>query len=536
MRKFLFAVVMTALFVGPSSLVAQEKGLTPLQGLLGVQSGEYKFFHYDGGLVQQKYLDETFARAAEDKAYFLDTVKSIELEFQSLMKSTIYLTGEGTEKDGVLTLTKRGGLLWLSQQSTATGVNITAKDFLAAVNALHLARLSLETRIATLTAIQEGALPSQSKLKDLTDEDKKLPKKLQDAKLTEDVPKYGNLDFGPIRKFYEGKLAEVIKMTDGLEFNVILLDKTKKIITGLVLPPAVLKYTAEQLEKMQEEMNELRTWNAKSYDAINDMTKYQRQFVTDFITAYGFRYRKLGEREEKKRAEDAKQLADIFWTRSYLRAAYGMPIGAIGIDYQEQWANLDFFTVSTNALSRFHEQPVWKEKSLLQIDRNFRLCFERAGVRAEKIMDGNLGFIATGENLLTYLGGKRNQAAATFMMLGIMGADVFEERLVQQAGGLAKMKARFRDRYLRSDEDRKYYSQLRKDYDPQPGERDTATGFNKESVLGYFRTVRSKMQLKEADLAVAADLEATFNMATGANRFANERKGRIDDLFGPDKP
>ena len=462
-------------------------------------------------------------------------MKSIELEFQSLMKSAIYLTGEGTEKDGVLTITKRGGLLWLSQQSAATGVNIQAKDFIAAVNALHLARLSLETRVATLTAIQEGALPSQSKLKDLSDEDKKLDKKLQDAKLTEDVPKYGNLDFGPIRKFYEGKMAEVIKLTDSLDFNVILLDKTKKIITGLVLPPAVLKYNAEQLAKMQEDILELRTWNSASYDAINDMTKYQRQFITDFISTYGFRFRKLGAREEGKRAEDAKQLADAMWTRSYLRAAYGMPIGAIGIDYQEAWLNLDFFTVSTNALSRFHEQPAWKEKSLMGIDRNFRLCFERAGVRAEKIMDGNLGFLATGENLLTYLGGKRNQAAASFMMLGILGADVYEERLVQQAGGIAKMKARFRDRYLRSDEDRKYYRQLQKDYDPQDGE-DTATGFNKDSILGHFRTVRGKLALKEADLAVAADLQATFNMATGANRFAKERKARIDDLFGPDKP
>jgi hypothetical protein len=122
------------------------------------------------------------------------------------------------------------------------------------------------------------------------------------------------------------------------------------------------------------------------------------------------------------------------------------------------------------------------------------------------------------------------------MMLALLGADVYEERLVQQAGGIAKMKARFRDRYLHNDTDRKFYSQLRVDYDPQDGENDTATGLNPDSVLGHFRKVRAFMRLKEADLAVASQLEATVNMATGANRFAQERKSRIDDLFGPDKP
>ncbi len=520
--RFSFLVLLAGTVIINATVVkAQDRGVDAIRGLLGVQAGNYSFVQFDKGELQKKYLDEVFKRSAEDRAYFQNSVTAIETEFKTLMTSAIYAEGVAEVKDGVLKVSKRGGLLWLSQQSTGLSAFITANDFLTSVNALHQARMALETRIATLTAIQEGALPSQVELK-------------ADGSGLDNVPQYGNLDFAPIKKFYEAKLAEVIKLTDNLDFKLVLADGSKHLNKGLVLPAAVLLLTPDQLLKMQDEILDKRSWGFKAHDVIDLYTVQTRQFIQDFITNYGPRWYKLNDNEIKKREEDAKQIAEALWTRSYLRAAYGMPIGAIGIDYDRAWFNLDFLTVSTNALSNFHEQPAWKEKELMGIEMNFRNCLLRAGVRAEKILDGNLGFLATGENLLTFLGGRRNKAQAQLMMLALLGADVYEERLIQRAGGIAKMKARFKDRYLHNDTDRKFYSSLRKDYDPQAGEQDTATGFNPDSVLGHFRKVRAHMLLKEADLALAAQLEATVNMATGANRFASERKSRVDDLFGPD--
>lgn len=514
--KFFQWALIALTFALAGAVVAQERGITPLQGIIGAQSGKYEFFQYDKGLLQKTYLDKVFERSKEDREFFLKSVTDLEKSFEVFLNDVVFREG------GLVTMNQNAKLMQASD----------ALEFMKAINRYHKSRLELEARIEALTAITDGRLPSQLKIK-------------ADGSGIEEAPNYGNIDLTPMKKFYLGRVEYITQYLENLQQIVEVKDKTGKVLRkiiiaentkkGLQLPAAPVLLTPAEILQLRNEILEASQWNTpESVDACDAFTKYIRQYTQDFISTYGSteRYRRLSDDEKAKRADDAKQLVEAFWLRSYIRAAYGMPIAAIGLDYDKYPFHLDVILNSTKSLALFHEQPVWRERDFIRQEQNFRNALKRANVRSEKIMDGNLGFIASGENLLTWLGGQRNMAQALQMMLQLMAADLYEERLVQKADGVEKMKARFRTRYASNDADKKFYRDLRMAYDPPGG--GVPLGVNKQSLNGKFQELRNHLLTKDTERKLAEEKQAQIEIATGANRFAAEREKRIDDLFGKD--
>lgn len=512
--KRLFRVAVAALLVTVVTVAKAQPqpGLQPLTGVFGTQAGDYKFFQYDRGALQKQYLDQVFARSAADKEYFLSAVSSIESSFRSLLQDTVY-----AEK----------GLKWMSDQAVGAGKFFPAVEFLAAVNRFQMSRMALENRIESLRSIAD-ALPS------------KLAIDAEGAGL-KDVPNYGNVKFDPIVDFYKGRMKEVVAAVSNLQQNVIVANGAEHIIranTGKSLELSVkgLALSPEKIAELRRQVVRARRWGVKAYDTINDYTVYCKRLVQNFIKTYGTteRYRKISGAEATERENDAKRIVQGFWTRSYLRAVYGMPIGAIGINYDKNWFHLD--VVLNRTLQSFYEEPVWDQAELVRVAQNYRNALKIVDERSQRILDGNLSYIAAGRNLITWLAGHRNLAKAQEMILKTLAADMYEERLIMEADGLAQMKQRYRARYASTQEDRDYYRKLQKAYDPQ-GDADPAAsiGIVQDSINGKFQDVLVYMKTKEDELAQAAEIQATIDAATGENRWAEQRKKRIDDLLGDDE-
>lgn len=511
-RKLFRAVLATWLVtVVAVPAQAQQPGLQPLTGVFGTQAGDYKFFQYDRGALQKQYLDQVFARSKEDREYFLSAVSSIETSFKNLMVDTVY-----AEK----------GLKWMSDQAVGAGKFFPAVEFLAAVNKFQMGRFALENRIESLRSIAD-ALPSR------------LAIDAEGAGL-KDVPNYGNVKFDPIVDFYQGRIKELVTAVSNLQQNVIVANGAEHIIaanSGKALELSVkgLALSPDKLAELRKQVVKARRWGVNATDTINDYTVYSKKLVQTFIKTYGTteRYRSISGAEATERENDAKRIAQAFWTRSYLRAVYGMPIGAIGINYDKAWLHLD--VVLNRTLQSFFEEPVWDQAELQRVAQNYRNALKLVDERSQRILDGNLSLVASGRNLITWLAGHRNLAKAQHMILNVLAADMYEERLILEADGLAQMKLRYRARYASTQEDRDYYRNLQKAYDPQ-GDADpgAAIGIVQDSINGKFQDVLVYMKTKEDELAQAAEIQATIDAATGQNRWKDQRKKRIDDLLGDD--
>ena len=486
--------------------------------------GAYNFFQYDKTEIQKQFYTQVFQQRKVDYDYFLSTVKAIEKSFNELLRENVY--------------DKEAGLQGMSIRSVQNVKYISSEEFLTAINRYQQARLALDAQIATLTAIADGMVPSAEEIA------------ADESGIKKNVPNYGKQNFEPIKKFYADRLNLIETFLSNLPYNITLPGNIPHIIKsgsgkGLVLEAEIMRMTPQQVLALKKEILGLRIWGEDAQTNIDDYTRFLQNRVYEFNKTYGNteRFRVLGEVERKKREEEAKLIMVSFWSRSYLRAVYGMPLGAIGATYDKKWLHFDAFKTSTEALLNLMEQPVTDANSMVRIEQNYRNLLRRADVRSEKILDGNLGFIAAGENLLTFLGGKRNEAQSAQMMLRLLAADLYEERLLLELGDLQQMKERYRQRYYATEEDEVFYRKAQMAYDRSIdakaiteiytekdrtemikkilGEDSDAfgqAGFGTgENLRTKYASVINHMETKQEELLLAEQKEAAIANATNPN-------------------
>lgn len=427
--------------------------------LLNGGPGQYNFYTLDKSALQKMFFEQVFKKQDTDYKYFLDSVKGIELAFGDLLRE-VYRKGEPASKDYI----EGDGLFEMSKKSILakeTGF-IPATDFMDAINRFNQSKIALDARIETLTAIAEGIVPSAEEVE-------------ADESGIKKVPNYGKVNFEPVKKFYAERVALIEKFASDLPHNIMLPGGVPFFIKkgsgkGLVLEAddALVRITPEKLKELRSKVLELRLWDEEAETALSEYTRFLMDRIFAFTKTYGSseRFRRLGEVEQKKRDEEVRVILGNFWSRSYLRSVYGMPVCAIGASYDKNWFHLDVFKFSTTALMNLHEHPVCDANAMVRIEQNYRNLLRRADNRSEKIMDGNLGFIGTVENLLTFLGGKRNEAVASQAMLRLLAADLYEERLLLDGGSIAAMADRYRARYYGNEEDEVFFRRMQMAYDP----------------------------------------------------------------------
>jgi hypothetical protein len=291
---------------------------------------------------------------------------------------------------------------------------------------------------------------------------------------------------------------------------------------------------------MRKQVQLLRMWDEKAEKAVNGYTVYVKQLVQRFITTYGTseRYRFQNERTQKLKEEAARDLVHAFWSRSYLRAVYGMPLGAIGIRYQKRMANIDFFTAAKE-IFQFVEEPVWDEREMVEMNQNYSNALNVADARASKILDGNVSLLRRANALVTFIAGNAELADALKTILFLMAADFHEEKLIIQPGGLRQMTARYRARYLITDADKAFYKALGCSYDPSSCEQGSSdpygdmTAMSGGSLQKRFSDTLIECQTMEDRLGQAKEIEAQIANAQSYSKqgidHRKERRRRLDE-------
>jgi hypothetical protein len=455
-KKVLFSILVVASFAvaqqpaAPGVVVQAQAGADTLRLLQGGGPGVYDMMNYDRTAPEVKRLENVILKNATDYKHFLTVMGDIENSFRGFMRDTIY-----NSEDGLKTL---------SDNSTQAGKITPAIELLKAINRYNGQRTELEVKIEALTAIGNGAVPSRQ----VIDEKGKLA--------VNDLPGFGQENFEPIKKFYREKLTAM----DTFVANLPHIYKTgtgvdKRIAAnsgkGLIVELPATAVSGDEIRRIQKEIRVLRAYKAEDKDAINSFTKYMADQCRKFIKTYGTKWYVLGPEETEQRNRDAKVIADMFWLRSYMRTIYGVGIGAMDVPYEKRFANLESITMLTEMLGNIRQEPVW-DADLLESAQRVRFAAIRADVRAKEIFNGDLNLIQSGENILVYLGGKHNLAEALNLMLRLLAADMYEERLINEADGNFRMVQRYRSRYGNTPENEIYYTRLQMVYHPDAVDED----------------------------------------------------------------
>lgn len=444
--------------VSPPPLTLPKLDQEATLRLLNGGPGRYDFYKFDKSALQKMYFEQVFKKQDEDYRYFLATLTSIEKGYADLLIE-LYKKEDpkADQKDGLFQISRKHVLAKETEF-------IDARDFAVAIDSFNKAKEGLEARIETLTAIANGFVPSAENVE-------------ADGSGIKKVVNYGQQNFDPIKKFYSERLALITKFASDLPHNIMLPGGVPLVLKagsgkGLVIEydNAFVRITSAKLIELKQEVLKLRTWGKKAEDALSEYTRYLMDRIFAFNDTYGKgeRMRILGKVEQEKRDKEVREILGMFWSRSYLRSIYGMPVGAIGASYDKAWWHLDVFKFSTTALLNLHEHPVFDSNEMVEIEQNYRNLLRRADVRSEKILDGNLGFIGTIENITTFLSGRRNEAVAAQAMLRLLAADMFEERLMLDSGSLSEMVERYRQRYFSNEQDEIFFRRMQIAYGDDP--------------------------------------------------------------------
>lgn len=488
--------------------------------VMAMQAGNYDYTTYNKGDIQRLYLTESFARTQADREFFLAAIKDVEAQFKTFYSAVLF--GNSSVK----------GLKQMSDSSMGVyPVFTNAEDFLTAVNYYHQGKAALENKIAGLESIQ-GALPSQMQAQ-------------VDGAGVKDGQGVLKIDFKPLTSFYTGKIAEVETFLNNLPQSLMVTggDDGKGLPyfikagsgKGLTLDAPKYRASRDQITKWRADVVRLRKWDAAGHDSAEAFTKSVAGLLLEFIRDYGTteRFRFHNEQDDKARDEVASQILLSFWSRSYMRTVYGVPMGVIAIDYHKSIANLDMFTVSTDALTEIKEEPAWTQKELMRVKQSIELALGVAKDRSVDILNGNTtllprvygvdessakaGALPRINAAMTFLGGKAELAICSHMMLALMASDLYEEQLVQQPGGVAQMIERYKSRYYADEKSKADFKKLEASFDPEDSDADaTHTGFIAAgTVFEKFETLRQAARQKVVDIQQASDLEKQIAVATG---------------------
>lgn len=521
-RMISFSVLGLGLFLAVSDKSFSQQVPPAQPWVITSGQGKYEFFHYDKTVLNKGILDELSKRSQQDRDYFLKAVQEMEQGFEELLTTTIYNNDAEQAKSGLVTLSS------LSQ--TDQNYVIPAKDFAVAVNRYNLVVQTLQSRLRRLTALTDGGLPSQTQA--LVDES---GNKIE-------IQGYGNINFDGILDFYESRMDAIQKQVSTLPFRIRLVTGTLKLHTGIDIPRDLFWMTPEAArQEFQTNILPLKGWSRAQRRDIDAFTFYVRDMVQEFITKYGTteRWRSLNAAAIAQRDLDWKQMVDGLWLRSYIRANFTVPLGAIGINYKKRAFKIDMFTVSTEALSKFREEVCWSDREQLDVEDDLRYALATADARTVRILDnGDASFIDKANSFFTWVGGKRNLADAQQMILRLLAADLYEDRLITKPNGADAIIEQYRNRYYSTEDNKKYYQSLENTYFPEGD--DAAKGATSEFAgdgrlrkyieeLGFLMTTKQK----ELELARYRELEImNFLKSPDDDKTKQQQKDRRKRLRG----
>ncbi len=512
-RLIIFLALIFSL--NPSSSMAQPAQTIPkgLNGVIGIQAGDYTFKGFDQSDSMKILTQEISKRSEKDLDYFNTYVISMNQAFLEIIQERIY----GPK-----------GLKSLSDQSAFLNKTVNAETFLVAVNQYKVSKTELSVMINGASSIAT-AFPSQTDVSVGT--------------VKTEIPGYGKVNFTPLKDFYEKQLSQLNEFVANLPHQLLLPNGRPHVITagsgkGLVLDTDAFQLSPARADELRAEIRSLRTWdsNARQLTLI-PYTTHIKAMVTAFIYTYGtsegFRYDTPTELKMKREIEHG---IDMFYGRSFLRIAYGIPLGVIGIGYRVEKFNTDFF-LSPNNL-KFYEEVLFNEKDLVEVEKSFENAYQAAKSRSQKVFGSETDLLDRLNSAFTFLQGKNRLAFANKIGLELLYWDLQEERALI-TDGLAGLRKVYNKRYKSSPEKIAYFSKLKDKYTqiiyPELAAKNewssAPISLTPGTTLYLVDQVRTAGQKMEDSRALALEKEAVLqSMQKLSKNEQNNRSKRLKDL------
>ncbi len=270
--------------------------------------------------LESKYLNVLSKNFEADRQEMKRSLR----EMNFLMED--FIKGEIGGNRGVFTLSDQ------SQFSTPKGISLDTLS--ASVRNFELAYNLLETKIKSF--YQTSGLKKYE---------------VFNRKYTLDIPDNGIIDFTAVVKSYTDELKGLKDKVANLTFIIKLPNGTFHTLKGIDLSilREKLSFSAAELDDLRQKAARLRIMPTRDQMLIdNTYNLFTLKKMQAVIKAFGKSQRYRTQRNKDGLDRAIKDLEETFWTRSYLRATYGLKLGSFTVEYKKRPFFLDKIFSSTD--------------------------------------------------------------------------------------------------------------------------------------------------------------------------------------------
>lgn len=510
-RKQVIALAMAAVLGLQSTAVLANTPATPRHPIMSagypmmVQAGNYNIENYNRSDLQKRYLDILQANQQADRDLILNTVAEAEQSFSMFLQQNVV-----------------GGIEALSDQSIAAGSGgIDVATFLSAVRKYKAAVLAVENSIKGIESI---------------------PQMIQKAR-TEDamggqVSNPLNVDFTPLADHYKNQLEKIKDSIEQAQFKLNLGTQYGIRYFSLENVDELKKMkllTIQEIDSMRQEASKLENPKSKNYKSYKMVVfgAYSTHFdklINSFIQSYGKSQRYRDQVNDQGLKDTIQRLEEAFWTRSFFRAAYGLPLGTFKINWKKRWFNFDW--LNKNQID-FQGATTDQADMVTQYDNAIN-ALAAISKKNGRDIDGEVSISSRIASTLTWLAGSTQTAYVNTVVLTLVAADIKEEMMLGDIGGRRKVFTSYVTRFKSTDEDKAHYATVKQNIVGDPTESDdpfadVRTSGN-DDIKGLFRKVQDRLENVQDGLERARDLRAQIEMLTQDNKSRKQTKSAMDFL------
>jgi hypothetical protein len=327
------------------------------------------------------------------------------------------------------------------------------QDYLLVANDFLRIRKSLDAEMISMAGLK-GALP-------------------EDVKVT--LPNAGTtstdnrkINFEPYLKEIKKALSTIDEEVGSLSIRILDPNGNLQTATGVKYNFSKVLLDGKKVEEMQAKIMDLlnpsSAKNAPSRKSQDDLTLYFQGLAARYIQTYGDpkQYQILTDAEKANAKVALDQLRDLAWSRTHLRYIYGLPIGAVNAKIRTGKFRIGELTIPAKDMLdltgkfpiRYAGDLIAARDSFTNIEGIVSARALRPGFSFMSLLDP-VSLVRKGVNVVRgAVTGTFNLYDAMTEVVLLMGADVEQELILQQSGGMAATQALYTQKYMATPEDK----------------------------------------------------------------------------------
>jgi hypothetical protein len=437
MRSHLSKAVLAAtlMAIAPSMVLAASSGFLGRAGLgaavISQSPGNYQFTQIDKGVLNGQLLSRLDQSRNNDRLFLIQQHDEINQAFSDVAEK------------------QYKNLQQLSLRSTNQPV--TYFDYITLTQAYFVKRLEIKQMIESLQKIPD-AISTSANSAAAGDVTVTLQGQLQ-------------LNLSALVKPMNDQLDILDAAAQGLTFNVSLPNGVIQQVTninadGIDKSNLISQAFLDQLilDINQSKAMVLDTATKRIISNINLQTKTQ---IVAYLSNQGSaeRWRHFTKQDLYSQSE-LRDLTEAFWLRSFVRAKYGVGVGSLAVNFKRKGLNLDRM-FSPDNLDLVINPVGTNIADLNTLGAQMR--------EAVKFYDGQANLDGNPLNLVAWtiarVKGNWNLANANVIAIKLLAADLLEEQMILQGGGLRATHQHYKDRYGVNPAMKDYFNKLQCNYD-----------------------------------------------------------------------